>query len=135
MFLYVIKFIEMYSNGQYSAENVYSDKEKPSETLKKQIDNGRHSILSVRYAWGVVHHPYSIVHFIEPCAYTVENGKLFFYYGDTSYGNGPKGLVKVSADEIDQSVAMVDSEPKCIIVLKPNSSANTQNDDAQNNAQ
>lgn len=113
----VIKMIEMYSKGQYTAKNLYSDKEKPSETLKKLIDQGKHSILSVRYAWGIVHHQYSIVHFVEPCAYSIEDGKLYFYYGDTGYGNGSKALVKVAADELDQSVAMVDSEPKCIIVL------------------
>ncbi len=128
---YVIKFIEQYSNGRYSATNVYSDKEKPSETLRNVIDKGSHSILSVRYAWGIVHHPYSIVHFVEPSAYSVENGKLFFYYGDTSYGNGPKGLVKVSAEELDLSVGKVHEEPKCIIVLNKPVAANPGKTDTQ----
>ena len=113
----VIKMISMYSNGELTAKNLYSDKEKPSVICQKLIDQGKHSILSVRYAWGIVHHPYSIVHFVEPSAYTIEDGKLYFYYGDTGYGKGAKSLVKVAADELDQSVAKVDSEPKCIIAL------------------
>ncbi len=113
----VIELFELYSNGKYTAKNLYSDKEKPSVTLKKLIDQGKHSILSVRYAWGIVHHPYSIVHFVEPSAYVVENGKLYFFYGDTGYGKGAKSLVKVAADELDQSVAKVEEEPKCIIAL------------------
>ncbi len=113
----VIKLIEMYSGGKYTATNVFDEKVKTSELLCKVIDSGKHSILSVRYAWGIVHHPYSIIHFVEPSAYSVEGGKLFFYYGDTAYGNGPKGLKKVAADELDESVATVEGEPKCIIVL------------------
>ena len=113
----VIKMISMYSNGELTAKNLYSNKEKPSDVCKKLIDQGKHSILSVRYAWGIVHHPYSIVHFVEPSAYTIEDGKLYFYYGDTGYGKGSKSLVKVAADELDQSVAKVEEEPKCIIAL------------------
>ena len=113
----VIKMIRMYSNGELTAKNLYSDKEKPSDVCKKLIDQAKHSILSVRYAWGIVHHPYSIVHFVEPSAYTIEDGKLYFYYGDTGYGKGSKSLVKVAADELDQSVAKVEEEPKCIIAL------------------
>ncbi len=118
----VMKLIVDYSGGEIVSTNVYSDSEKPSVTLKDLIDSGRHSILSVRYAWGIVHHPYSIIHFVEPCAYVVENGKLYFFYGDTAFANGPKGLKKVSAEELDESVSTVNSEPKCIIVLDPPSS-------------
>ncbi|MBQ2581066.1 MAG: hypothetical protein II574_05500, partial [Ruminococcus sp.] len=49
----VIKMISMYSNGELTAKNLYSDKEKPSDVCKKLIDQGKHSILSVRYAWGI----------------------------------------------------------------------------------
>ena len=113
----VVKLFNLYSGGKLTAQNLYSDKEKPSVTCKRLIDQGKHSILSVRYAWGIVHHPYSIVHFVEPSAYVVEDGKLYFFYGDTGYGKGSKSLVKVAADELDQSVAKVEEEPKCIIAL------------------
>ncbi len=113
----VIKLIQMYSGGKYSASNIFTESQKPSGQITAVIDKGMHSILSVRYAWGIVHHPYSIIHFVEPSAYAVENGELYFYYGDTAYGNGPKGLKKVSAKEVDESVATVEGEPKCLIVL------------------
>lgn len=112
----ILKLIESYSQGRYHAKNMYSDKVKPSVMLKEIIDSGKHSILSVRYAYGVVHHLNSVIHFICPCGYIMQEGQLYFYYADTTL-NSDADLMMVSASEIDRSVAQVNTEPKCIIVL------------------
>ena len=114
----VVKLINSYSKGEVKATNIYKDGMDVAQTLKYLIDHGKHSVLSVRYAWDIVHHPYSIIHFVVPSAYSVEKGKLYFYYVDTAFSNGPAGLRKIEGDEINRSVATVNSEPKCIITVE-----------------
>ena len=117
----VIKLIESYSQGRISATNEYNAKEKPSVQLMNLIDSGKRCILSVRYAWGIVHHPYSIIHFVTVGAYEkAADGKVYFYYSDSAHGNDLRGLSKVEADEIDQSVVSVEGEPICMITVKLN---------------
>ena len=114
----VIKLIEMYSKGRYTARNSYDPHTAPSKKLVDLIDNGQRCILSVRYAWGIVHHPYSIIHFVTIAGYQkASDGKTYFYYCDTAHGNDIMGLKKVEASELDKSVLSVEGEPICMITL------------------
>ncbi len=114
----VIKLIEMYSKGKYTAKNSYNSKIEPSKQLVDLIDNGKRCILSVRYAWGIVHHPYSIIHFVTIAGYQkASDGKTYFYYCDTAHGDDIMGLKMVEASELDQSVLSVEGEPICMITL------------------
>lgn len=111
----ILQLINGYSNGKYTAKNIYA--RNTTEILKKQIDNNHRAIVVVQYSSEIVMHYVSATHFVVICGYEYINGQLYFYYADPYYGNGTRSLLKVSAETLNNSMNMVNKEPKAIIVL------------------
>lgn len=111
----MLKLINGYSNGKYTAKNIYASD--PASILKKQIDSGNRAIVVVQYTSYIVTHYASGTHFVVICGYETIDGRLYFYYADPYYGGGPRSLLRVDAGTLAASMNMVSIEPRCIITL------------------
>lgn len=112
----MIKLINGYSDGKFSAKNIYGSGS-TSSVLKKQIDSKKRAIVVVQYTSYPVTHYASGTHFLVICGYEYIDGSLYFYYADPYYGGGERSLLRIRSDTLATSMNMVAIEPRCIIVV------------------
>ena len=113
----LLKLISGYSDGKYSAKNIYSSTSNKTSGIKSQIDSGHRVLVVTCYRSSVITSGGGR-HFVVVCGYEYIGGVLYFYYADPYYGNGPRSLRRVSAYTLTTSMANVNNEPKTMIVLK-----------------
>ncbi|MCD7742282.1 MAG: hypothetical protein LUI06_08765 [Ruminococcus sp.] len=112
----LLTLISGYSNGKYSAKNIYSSTQNRSAELKSQIDNSHRVLVLTCYRSSVITSGGGR-HFVVVCGYEVINSTLYFYYADPYYGNGPRSLRRVSSQVLVSSIANATGEPRTMIIL------------------
>ncbi|MCD8095384.1 MAG: C39 family peptidase [Ruminococcus sp.] len=113
----LLELVEGYSDGKYSAENVYDSTDDKIGGIISQLDSSHRVLAVVCYKNRTILRSGGRRHFIVICGYEAIGSTLYFYYADPYYGNGASGLKAISASLLEASMKNVDDEPRTMIVL------------------
>lgn len=123
----VAKLINEYSGGELIAENVFDADS--INALKSWINKGHRVLTSVRYieSQGIVDMDTfesasgpaeTSTHFVVVCGYYDNGMQCTFFFADPYYLYGGDALGSVDSQLLARSIAMVNSEPQTMIVLR-----------------
>lgn len=123
----VAKLINEYSGGELIAENVFDPDS--INALKSWINKGHRVITSVRYieSQGIVDTDTfesasgpaeTSTHFVVVCGYYDNGVQCTFFFADPYYVYGGDALSSVDSQLLARSIALVNTEPQTMIVLK-----------------